>query len=279
MATRGRRIHIAARSNRGHGEPAHRAGGHHPLHQLSLTALRAPSANSYLRGVSHSRPLAVLLDLDGTLVDSIDFILECVRYAFEGHPGRSPTEAEWTAEIGKPLRACFAPYARDDADMERLVGRYRTYQLDRFDALTRAFEDVPETVRALHAKGHPLAIVTGKNAATARRALELVGIDDLFPVVVGGDSCPGHKPDPEPVLLALALLGYPPDRAIFVGDSVHDMTAGRSAGVRTVAALWGASTPEMLEPAKPDYILASFSELPGLVDQLDGLASSQPQSH
>ena len=214
------------------------------------------------------RPLAVLLDLDGTLVDSVEFILACARHAFTGYPGRVPTDAEWSALIGMPLRQCVASFA-EPGDVDRLVARYREHQLAHHDDLTRAFEGVPDVLRRLHARGHPLALVTGKSTSLAQRSLAVVGLDRMIPVVVGADSCPGHKPDPEPVLLALSLLDYPAERAIFVGDSVHDMAAGRAAGVTTVAALWGASTREMLEPGAPDFWMESMAELPGLVERLE----------
>jgi pyrophosphatase PpaX len=83
------------------------------------------------------------------------------------------------------------------------------------------------------------------------------------------DATARHKPEPEPVWYALdALGGIPATRALFVGDSTHDMRAGRAAGVRTAAALWGPFSREQLAPTAPDHWLAGFAELRGLVTRL-----------
>lgn len=211
-----------------------------------------------------ARPLAVLLDLDGTLVDTVPFILRSVAHAFE-HRARRPTEAEWIAGIGQPLRVQLAPYTDGPADLEALLARYRAYQLEHHDRMTRAFPGAVEAVRALHAAGHPLAVVTGKLADTAGRALALVGLAPLVTAVVAADSCPRHKPDPEPVLLALSRLGRAPAEALFLGDSPVDVEAGNAAGVATVAALWGAASREALVAARPAHLLADVRELPALV--------------
>ena len=213
------------------------------------------------------RPLAVLLDLDGTLLDTVQFILDSVEYAFQGRP-RRPSEAEWVAGIGSPLRVLLGGYTDGPEDLEAVAERYRAYQREHHDHRTRPYAGAVEAVRALKQRGHPIAIVTGKTAASAGRALALVGLASLVDAVVGADSCPGHKPDPEPVLLALERVGRRPEEALFMGDSVLDVQAGRAAGVLTVAALWGASGRAALEAAHPDYLLEDVGALPALVEGL-----------
>jgi len=87
--------------------------------------------------------------------------------------------------------------------------------------------------------------------------------------VVGMDATTRHKPAPEPVWHALEVLGgIPPRRALFVGDSTHDMRAGRAAGVRTAAALWGPFSRDQLAPTAPDHWLETIGEVRGLVTRL-----------
>jgi pyrophosphatase PpaX len=212
-------------------------------------------------------PPALLFDLDGTLVDSIDLILQSSRYAFEGFAGRAPTDDEWRAGIGRPLVTMFRQYVQDDAEVERLVARYRTFQLENHDRLLHAYDGVVATLRALHQSGHPMALVTSKADWLARRALEHVGIADLFPVLVGCDSCTNHKPHPEPVERALALLGVEPADALFVGDSSHDVESGRAAGVYTVGVTWGAFAREELVAAGAHVVIDQVEALPGVVDR------------
>jgi pyrophosphatase PpaX len=220
-----------------------------------------------------SHPLAVLFDLDGTLLDTIDLLLASVRHAFRGRSERVPSEAEWIAGIGTPLVSQLRPFAADDADLALLVAGYREFQLENHDRMTHCYDRAVEVVATLRERGHPLGVVTSKGNEIARRSLAHVGLLDYMDVVVGADSTTRHKPDPEPVLLALSRLGgHPVSRAVFVGDSPHDVAAGNAAGVATVAALWGPFTRRMLEPAKPTYWLEEIGRLPALVERLEGEA-------
>jgi pyrophosphatase PpaX len=216
--------------------------------------------------VSGARRLAVLLDLDGTLVDTVPFILSAVRHAFEGY-GRSPTDAEWIAGIGTPLRDQLRGFARAEADVQPLFDRYRAYWLANHDARTRLFPGAGEAVRALAAAGHPLAVITAKNAEGAERTLRHVGLRPLFGVVVAADTVARSKPDPLPVRHALEVLDRTPAEALMVGDSNHDLAAGRGAGTRTAGVLWGAATRQVLAPLA-DHLLADMAELVPLVARL-----------
>jgi pyrophosphatase PpaX len=204
---------------------------------------------------------AVLFDLDGTLVDSIALIVQSALHAFSCRAGPAPSAEVFAAGIGQPLRTQFAPYCAHDEDLDFLIARYREYQLAHHDRLTRAYDGIPEAVAALAAAGHPLAVVTSKLDAMARRALAHVGLDQAIPLVIGCDATTRHKPDPEPVLLALDRLGRAPDQTIFFGDSPYDMEAGRAAGVTPVAVLWGAFSQEELLRAGARHTLAEPAEM------------------
>ena len=182
-----------------------------------------------------SRPLAVLFDLDGTLIDSIELILNSARHAFEGRDGHVPGPAEWLTGVGIPLVTMFERYTQDRAEVDALIARYREYQMEHHDRLVRCYDSVLETVDFIRAAGHPVGIVTSKAVWLARRGLDHVGLGPHFDLIIGCDSCTRHKPDPEPVLLALERLGYEPSEAVFVGDSVHDIHAGNAAGVKSVS--------------------------------------------
>ncbi|BDG06635.1 HAD family hydrolase [Anaeromyxobacter oryzae] len=209
--------------------------------------------------------MAILFDLDGTLVDTVPLILATVRHAFDGY-GWCPSEAEWIAGIGTPLRTQLAGFARAPEDVELLQARYRRFWLAEHDRMTRCFPGALEVVERLAARGHPLGVVTAKVEEGAWRTLRHTGLDRSMGAVVGADSCARAKPDPEPVLLALSRLGRPPSEALLLGDSPHDLVAGRRAGVRTAAALWGACSAEALAAAEPDHRLATIGELLALVD-------------
>src|ERR1700733_3683043 len=96
--------------------------------------------------------LAVLFDLDGTLLDTIELLLNSVRHAFRSRTGRVPTTEEWIAGIGTPLASQMRVYATDESDLAALIEDYRDYQRAHHDALTRAYDEVLPTVAALHAQ-------------------------------------------------------------------------------------------------------------------------------
>lgn len=223
----------------------------------SPTPVPAPAA---FQVVGHRRP-AILFDLDGTLIDSIELILNSARYAFQKLERECPSDQEWLAGVGIPLFTMFARYARDEADKDALITAYREYQMQHHDRLIRCYDEVVDTVVELRRRGHELAIVTSKSEYLAFRALNRVGLARHIDTVVGCDGSTRHKPDPEPVLIALNRLGYAPANAIFVGDSIHDMLAGNAAGVRSAAALWGPFKRTDLEPGNPNTWLERISDL------------------
>jgi pyrophosphatase PpaX len=216
-----------------------------------------------------SRP-ALLFDLDGTLIDSIELILGAMRHAFTGFGGEAPTDEQWRAGIGIPLHTALRRYTPDEAEVERLFGRYREYQLEHHDRLVRPYDGIVQAIEAFAAAGHPMALVTSKSDWMAEKALVLVELDRLIPVIVGCDTCVNHKPHPEPVERALALLGAKADNALFVGDSPHDVLSGRAAGVYTVGVAWGAFTREEMLASGADVVIDHPGELSGVVARFRG---------
>ena len=214
---------------------------------------------------------AVLFDLDGTLIDSVDLIVRSARHAFatcEDYRGRVPNDDEWLVDLGMPLPTMFGRFTTDADEIERLIDGYREFQLANHDELVSCYDGVVHTVETLRDLGHPIGIVTSKSEPIALRGLSLVGLDQMIDTIVGLESARRHKPDPEPVRVALERLAVGPDQAVFVGDSPHDMTAGRKAGVVAVAALWGPFSRAQLAESRPDYYIKRIKDLVPLVDRV-----------
>lgn len=207
---------------------------------------------------------ACLFDLDGTLLDSVELILESFRHTARVHGAPPRSDAEWLAGVGRPLADQLRCLVTDGRPLEDLVATFREFNLARHDALARAYPGASEAVRALGARGVKLALVTSKLSHGTDLGLRLLGLEHAFGAVVCADHVRRGKPDPEPVRMALAQLGVEPRDAVFVGDSPHDMQAGRAAGVRTAAALWGPFGREALTPCEPDEWLAGFDGLRAL---------------
>ncbi|MDT8435593.1 MAG: HAD-IA family hydrolase [Gemmatimonadota bacterium] len=205
----------------------------------------------------------VVFDLDGTLIDSEALILASYRHALRTHRGEAPPDELWRRTIGRPLALAMREFARSDAESEAMVRTYTEHNLAAHDRFVRPFPGIREALAGLRSAGRRLAIATSKRAPATRMGLSVCGIpEEWFAAVVTADDVTRFKPEPEPVLAALARAGETePGRAVYVGDSVHDMRAGRAAGVRTVAVTWGPNGRDVLEPEGPDRILSSPAEL------------------
>ena len=208
---------------------------------------------------------AVLFDLDGTLIDSIGLIVDAMHYAFEGFGGTVPADSAWMAGIGTPLYKQLALYARSPEELDLLRERYRAYQFIHHDNVIKEYPGTTAVLENLHARGLVMGIVTSKGDELATRGLELTGLAKFLPVVIGADSVTRHKPEPEPVLLALERLGVRADEALMMGDSPHDISSGNAAGVATIGALWGPFTREQIAVANPTHWLSNIRGLPALL--------------
>jgi pyrophosphatase PpaX len=196
-----------------------------------------------------------LFDLDGTLLDSMALILTSFHHTSRVHLERELPDSYWLEGTGTPLRDQLAKVARSKEELSAMLDTYVAYNLSRHDEMATSYPGVVEVVRTLHARRAKLALVTSKMSTGAARGLRLLGLEEEFSVRVCADDVERGKPDPEPVLMALDALGSSPEEAFFIGDSHHDIEAGRRAGVTTVAVSWGPFSREKLSAANPDHWL------------------------
>jgi HAD superfamily hydrolase (TIGR01509 family) len=212
-------------------------------------------------------PDAILWDLDGTLVDGAAAIHDAFEHALRATDMPPVERAKVAGMIGVPLRLMFRELCQvNDADAALLVRAYRARFEEMAPKLVRA---APGAMDALdHFSAVPHAIVTTKAVEPARVVLRALGVEARFAAVIGVDTVLRPKPDPEGVRVALARLGVGASRAVFVGDTVMDVVAGRSAGVRTVAVANGHGDPGELEAASPDAIVPDLTRLPQAVRAL-----------
>lgn len=208
---------------------------------------------------------AVLYDFDGTLADSTELIMRSYRHTMTCHLGECPPDEAWLSGFGMTLESQIGRFARGDAEAAAMLATYREFQDGLHDELLRPFPGAAETVAELERRGCALAIVTSKHRRSALRGMELCGILSHFEVVVTPEDVANPKPHPEPVLTALERLGVDAAEALFVGDSPHDVAAGRAAGTRTAAALWGPFPRAALEAAGPDTLLAAQGDVLALL--------------
>jgi pyrophosphatase PpaX len=202
----------------------------------------------------------VLLDLDGTVIDSGAIILASMRHAAKEVLGVEPRDEELMAAVGGPgLEAQMHALAPDR--VQELVKVYRAHNEPLHEGLV-CCPGIDDVLVRLKDEGRRLGIVTAKRRKTVELAFAQVPIAHLFETVVGGDETKRHKPDPEPLLLALDRLGAGPEDAAYVGDAPFDIQAAKAAGICSVAVGWGGiHTRERLEQEQPDAFVNSAEEL------------------
>lgn len=204
----------------------------------------------------------ILFDFDGTLADTIELILESYRQTMTIHrPGQSFPDALWIEGLGTPLRMQFRSFTDSPDEVLAMIATYREWNLANHDRMVVPYPGALETVRALKAAGARLGIVSSKNRGGVDRGISHCGFEDLFETFVCADTMELCKPDPAPVKHAIEQLGGRPEETLFVGDSPHDIAAGRDAGAHTAACLWGPFDRARIEREKPTHWLDSFADL------------------
>ena len=203
---------------------------------------------------------AALFDIDGTLVDTTAAIREAVTQVLQ-EEGITPTWEEIKA--GWSLRAAdrMELWVRDRSRAEDLAARYIERYLALQDSLIRPYPGMAETLGRLAARGIPMGVVTSKRRVSALRTLAAFDLERFFRVIVTEEDVPAPKPDPGPLLLAVARLEVPPPQAVMVGDGEVDIRAGKAAGMRTVGALWGTVDPDALRAAQPMWLMGRPADL------------------
>jgi len=204
----------------------------------------------------------LLFDLDGTLVDTTNLILSCYRASINKLVDNPPSDEEILQGFGTPLSQQLYrlfPTLRDRPD--EIITLWRQTQDELHDRLIKPFPGTAEVLRELRRRGYPLGVVTSKERVAAERDLAMYGLKELADVIVCWDDTSNHKPHPEPILRGLELMAAPAAEALYVGDSLHDMKAGREAGAKVAAALWGPFAKEPLLAFKPDFLLKSIRDL------------------
>lgn len=201
----------------------------------------------------------LLFDLDGTILDTTELIMQSFFHAFREGLGEEVSRAELMEHFGRPLEAQFRLMrpALSNADVVRLIDIYRQHNHREHDGWVSVIPGASEVLREL-ARDHQMAIVTSKRLDMAERGLRQFGLWDLFTVVVHMESTPQHKPHPAPVEKALKALGASPAESLMIGDSPYDMASGRDAGCHTLGFLYNTFTEQALKDAGADRVVSSW---------------------
>jgi 2-phosphoglycolate phosphatase len=202
-----------------------------------------------------------LFDVDGTLLDSAPDICGAIAQVLERN-GAAPQTFEFLKSfVGLHLNELFLDVFPDAGPerLEALLQEYRTIYWGRGHTETRVFPGVAEALAKL---GGRKSTATTKGTPTTRLVLEKFGLIQHFDHVQGTDGFPS-KPAPDVIQAALAALGATPADCLMVGDSPADMAAGRAAGVKTCAVLYGYGQQAAMAQFQPDYWIEDLRALAG----------------
>jgi pyrophosphatase PpaX len=202
----------------------------------------------------------ILFDLDGTILDTNELIIQSFLHTFQGVTAEPVTREHIIPNMGRPLREQMVFFSGRE-EVDDLILKYREYNLRRHDELVTAFPYVPETMARLKAAGFKLGVVTSKIRKTTEMGLRLTGIFEHFDTIVTVEEVERAKPHPEGILKALQALGAEASEALMVGDSHYDIEAAHHAGVPSVGVSWSLKGIEYLKAYNPTYVIDDIREL------------------
>lgn len=220
------------------------------------------------------KPEMILIDVDGTLVDSVPDLTYCVDEMMKqlDMPVRGEDMVRrWVGNgVERLVRRALIGQLEGEPD-EALYERAYPIFIDLYSANTskrsQLYPGVREGIDYLRASGYRLGCVTNKAARFTEPLLQTLGIYDDFAVVVSGDTLPKKKPDPMPLLHAAEFFGVAPDQAMMIGDSVSDVKAARAAGFQIVCMSYGYNHGVDIRDADPDAVIDSMVQIRGLLEE------------
>lgn len=218
------------------------------------------------------RPRMILIDVDGTLVDSVPDLAYCVDELMKalGRPVHGEAKVRnWVGNGVERLvrRALIGQLDGEppDADYARAYPIFLELYAENTSKRSRLYPGIREGIDWLKSQGYLLGCVTNKAAQFTLPLLEDLGVRDDFAIVVSGDTLPVKKPDPAPLLHAAQHFGVTPAESLMVGDSVSDVKAARAAGFQIVCMSYGYNHGVDIRTAHPDAVIDSLVELRALL--------------
>jgi phosphoglycolate phosphatase len=203
----------------------------------------------------------IIFDLDGTLVDTRQDITNSVNYARKMF-GLPPLDVDTVIKhvgngVKKLMERSLPENQRDK--VQEAVSHFREHYKDHALVYSRLYPGVEDTLS--HFQNKKLAIISNKPEEFSRHVLKGLNVDNYFDLILGGDSLPVMKPNPEPILRVLDAVRVVPDKAVMVGDGIADIEAGKRAQVLTCAVSYGFRKKEILLAVKPDFMVNDILEL------------------
>ena len=214
------------------------------------------------------KPEMILIDVDGTLVDSVPDLAYCVdemMLAMGREPYGEARVRDWVGNGVERLvrRALTGQLDGEpaDADFERAYPVFLDLYADNTSKRSKLYPGVKQGLEYLKASGYKLGCVTNKAEQFTTPLLQDLGVYDDFAIVVAGDTLAVKKPDPGPLLHAAEFFGVTPAQSLMLGDSISDVKAARAAGFQIVCMSYGYNHGEDIRNYDPDLVIDSMEQL------------------
>jgi HAD superfamily hydrolase (TIGR01549 family) len=207
----------------------------------------------------------ILFDLDGTLIQTPTIILEAFKQTFETHLKEVElSEKELSNFLGQTLWQTFEFYTDDKDLVDVMIKHYRDVSNMMIEEGLTAYPNAKKTILYLKKQGCKIGVVTSKLKDVATYHLKLTNLFEDVDLIVGYDDVTNHKPNPDPLLKAIELLGSKKEDTLYVGDHENDIRAAKKAGIESCAVTYSSRLHEMLLE-QPEFVIDNLDNLKDIV--------------
>ncbi|WP_162146846.1 prolipoprotein diacylglyceryl transferase [Acholeplasma granularum] len=204
---------------------------------------------------------AVLFDLDGTLLDTIDLIYKNIKETFKIHfPNKKLSDEELRSFVGPTLDVSFGWYEKDPEKITKMIDTYRNINEKNHHDGVDSYNNAELVLKTLKERNYKIGVVSSKINKFVRLGLEQNGLISYIDIIIGSDDSPVHKPDPLPLQMALEKLSVKASNAAYVGDHPNDIFAAQNANMMSIGVSYSIHYKELLG-AKPDQVIDDLEKL------------------
>ncbi|MBN2259750.1 MAG: HAD-IA family hydrolase [Clostridiales bacterium] len=205
----------------------------------------------------------IIFDMDGTLIDTNDLVINCIQDTVEKFMGYHPEKESFVEILGKPLEDQMLYF--DESHKKEMVNYYRKMYTQKRDQETKMFPDVMEMLINLKKMGIIMGVVSNKGRNGIDHVLKKFGLIDYFDITISASDVVNKKPHPEAVYKVLEKWQLASEEVIFVGDSDNDILIANNAGILSVLVDWTILPKRLFDGLKIDYIIKEPEELTKII--------------